>query len=124
MTMKIFLSAVTKQFKECRDALASDHRAIGCDVKVQEDFQQGPRTLIERLEEYVAQCDRVIALVGDAYGSEASGVAVPAIDPPRSYTQWEYFFALDNRLDGTRVPRKDNYLYLASQKFLDEHPVS
>src|SRR5262249_53923410 len=80
-------------------------------------------TLIEQLEQYVAQCDRVIALVGDAYGFEASGVAVPAVDPPRSYTQWEYFFALGHRLDGTRVPRKDIYLYLASQKFLDEHPV-
>ena len=38
-------------------------------------------------------CDRVIALVGDAYGFEASGDAVPARTPPRSYTQWEYFLA-------------------------------
>jgi Domain of unknown function (DUF4062) len=98
MTMKIFLSAVSKQFQDCRDALASDLRAIGCEIKVQEDFQQGPRTLIEQLEEYVAQCDRVIALVGVAYGFEASGVAVPTVDPPRSYTQWEYFFALGHRL--------------------------
>jgi hypothetical protein len=124
MTMKIFLSAVSVQFKACRNALASDLRAIGCEVKVQEDFQQGPRTLIEQLEQYIAQCDRVIALVGDAYGCEASGVAVPAVDPPRSYTQWEYFFALGHRLDGSRAPRKDLYLYLASRKYLDEHAVS
>ncbi len=96
--MKIFLSAVSGQLKECRDALASDLRAIGCEVKVQEDFQQGPRTLIEKIEEYVAHCDRVIALVGDAYGFEASGVAVPAVDPPRTYTQWEFYFALGDRL--------------------------
>jgi Domain of unknown function (DUF4062) len=96
--MKIFPSAVSDQFKECRDALASDLRAIGCEVKLQEDFQQGPRTLIERIEEYFAQCDRVIALVGDAYGFEASGVAVPTVDPARSYTQWEYFLALGHRL--------------------------
>jgi hypothetical protein len=83
--MKLFLSAVTRQFQECRNELASDLRAIGCTIKVQEDFQQGPRTLIERLQEYVAQCDRVIALVGDAYGCEATGVAVPPVDPPRSY---------------------------------------
>jgi tetratricopeptide (TPR) repeat protein len=124
MTMKIFLSAVTRQFKECRDALATDLRAIGCEVKVQEDFQQGPRTLIERLEEYVAQCERVIALVGDAYGYEASGVAVPPVDPPRSYTQWEYDIAMGVRLNGTRAPRKDVYLYLASDRYLAEHPVS
>jgi tetratricopeptide (TPR) repeat protein len=121
--MKIFLSAVSDQFRECRNALASDLRAIGCEVKVQEDFQQGPRTLIEQIERYVAQCDRVIALVGDACGCEATGVAVPAVDPPRSYTQWEYFFALGHRLDGSCVPRKDIYLYLASPKYLDEHPV-
>jgi len=121
--MKIFLSAVTRQFEACRKELRSDLSAIGCEVKVQEDFQQGPRTLIERLEEYVAQCDRVIALVGDAYGSEAAGTAVPATDPPRSYTQWEYFFTMGERLDGSRAPRKDLYLYLASDQFLREHPV-
>ena len=121
--MKIFLSAVSAQFKACRDALASDLRAIGCEVRVQEDFQQGPCTLIERLEEYITECDRVIALVGDAYGVEASGMAVPAVSPPRSYTQWEYFFTLGDRLDGAHMPRKDLYLYLASDRFLREHPV-
>src|SRR5262249_21928129 len=123
-TMKIFLSAVTGQFKACRDALASDLRAIGCEVKVQEDFQTGPRTLIERLEEYVAQCDRVIALLGDAYGFEASGTALPPVDPPRSYTQWEYFLSMGDRLGG-RPPAhpKDLYLYVASDRFLREHSV-
>lgn len=121
--MKIFLSAVTKQFEACRSELRSDLSAIGCEVKVQEDFQQGPRTLIERLEEYVGQCDRVIALVGNAYGCEAAGTAVPAVDPPRSYTQWEYFFTMGERLGGSRAPRKDLYLYVASDQFLREHPV-
>ena len=121
--MKIFLSAVSAQFKACRDALASDLRAIGCTVKVQEDFQQGPRTLIEKLEEYVAQCDRVIALVGDAYGYEAAGDAVPPIDPPRSYTQWEYFFAGGERRDGRHTPPKDLYVYFASDQFVGAHSV-
>src|SRR5438874_13692047 len=43
--MRIFLSAVTAQFKECRDALASDLRAVGAEVRVQEDFTQGTGTL-------------------------------------------------------------------------------
>jgi hypothetical protein len=124
MTTKVFLSAVTGQFRECRNELASDLRAIGCEVKVQEDFQQGPRSLIEQVQDYVDHCDRVIALVGDAYGCEASGVAVPPIDPPRSYTQWEYGLALGQRLDGTCVQRKDVYLYLASDRYLAEHPVA
>ena len=123
--MKIFLSAVSTQFKACRDALASDLRAINCEVRVQEDFQQRPRTLIERLEEYVAQRDRVIALVGDAHGAEASGTAVPPVAPPRSYTQWEYFFTLGGRLNGSRAPRKDLYLYFyfARDQFLHQQPV-
>ena len=122
--MKIFLSAVSGQFKACRDALASDLRAIGCTVVVQEDFQQGPRTLIEWLEEKVAESDRVIALVGDTYGFEAIGGIIPKVDPPRSYTQWEWFFAQGMRLDGSRTARKEIYLYLASATFLHENPAS
>src|SRR5262245_42765689 len=48
--MKIFLSAVSGEFKACRDALASDLRAVGAEVMVQEDFQQSGRTLLEKLE--------------------------------------------------------------------------
>lgn len=36
---KIFISAVSSQLKVSRDALASDLRAIGAQVVVQEDFQ-------------------------------------------------------------------------------------
>ena len=110
--MKIFLSAVSTQFKPCRDALASDLRAINCEVRVQEDFQQGPRTLIEKLGEYVAQCDRVIALVGDAYGSEASGTAVPLVAPLRSYTQWEYFFCSSYGLRAIANTLADDRTYI------------
>ena len=52
--MKIFLSAVTRQFKECRDALASDLRAIGAEVRVQEDFTiYAGGTLLEKIERYI-----------------------------------------------------------------------
>lgn len=68
--LRIFLSAVSGQFREARNALASDLRAIGHEAVVQEDFRQGGRTLLEKLEAYIAGCDRVIALVGDAYGFE------------------------------------------------------
>src|SRR4051794_15107786 len=69
---KVFLSAVSGQFRDCRNALASDLRAIGAEVVVQEDFKQHGWTLLEKLQEYIAGCDRVIALVGDAYGFELS----------------------------------------------------
>ena len=74
--MRIFLSAVSGQFKQERDALASDLRAVGAEVVVQEDFQQQGGTLLEKLEQYIATCDRVIALVGAGYGWEPHPVAV------------------------------------------------
>ena len=46
MKEKIFLSAVTAQFKECRDVLRSDLAAVGADVVVQEDFQPHGGTLL------------------------------------------------------------------------------
>jgi tetratricopeptide (TPR) repeat protein len=122
--MKIFLSAVSGQFKACRDALRSDLSAVSAEVVVQEDFQQHGASLLEKLERYIASCDRFIALVGDVYGFEPEEAARPAAQPRRSYTQWEYFFAVGERLDGSRQPPKDIFLYFASQEFLAMHAVS
>src|SRR6516164_11392530 len=122
--MKILLSAVSGQFKACRDKLRSDLSAVGAEVVVQEDFQQHGASLLEKLERYIASCDRVIALVGDAYGFEPEEPARPLGRPRRSYTQWEYFVAMGERLDGSRQPRKDTFLYLGSPEFLAMHPVS
>src|ERR1700756_4780735 len=108
--LKIFLSAVSSQFDQCRNALASDLRAVGAEVVVQEDFKQHGRTLLEKLEEYIAGCDRIIALVGDAYGFEPDEPPRPAGRPRRSYTQWEYFFALGDRMSGPSARRKDIFV--------------
>jgi Domain of unknown function (DUF4062) len=122
--MKIFLSAVSGQFKACRDALRSDLSAVGAEVVVQEDFQQHGASLLEKLERYIASCDRIIALVGDAYGFEPEETVRPAGQPRRSYTQWEYYFAMGERLDGSRQAPKDIFLYIGSPEFLEMHPVS
>ena len=121
--MKIFLSAVSSQFRDCRNALASDLRAVGVEVTVQENFQQHGRTLLEKLEAYIAGCDRVIALVGDAYGYEPEKAARPQGRPRRSYTQWEYYFAQGERLDGSKAPRKDIFVYTATANYLAAHPA-
>jgi hypothetical protein len=71
--MKIFLSAVSGQFKLCRDLLARNLRAFGCEVKVQEGFQLGSRTLLEKVQKYIDPSDRVIALVGDVSGQHDYG---------------------------------------------------
>src|SRR6266436_4145150 len=120
--MKIFLSAVSGQFKACRDALRSDLSAVGAEVVVQEDFQQHGASLLEKLERYIGSCDRIIALVGDAYGFEPEETARSTGQPRRSYTQWEYWFAVGERLDGSRAPRKDIYVYLANADYLKDHP--
>ena len=122
--MKIFLSAVSGQFEACRGALRSDLSAVGAEVVVQEDFQQHGASLLEKLERYIASCDRIIALVGDAYGFEPEETARPAGQPRRSYTQWEYFFAMGERLDRSRQPPKDIFLYFASPEFLAMHAIS
>lgn len=121
--MKIFISAVSDQFKACRDAIASDLRAVGAEVVVQEDFQQHGRSLLEKLEEYIDTCDRVIVLVGNAYGFAPGPKAQPQGKSSRSYTQWEYFFSQGERLDRNRVAAKETFVYFASPDFLASHPV-
>lgn len=121
---KVFISAVTGQLKACRDAVASDLRAKGYEVKVQEDFQQGPRTLIEQIEQYIDACGLVVAIIGDAYGAEAAPAAVPKVEPPRSYTQWEYFFATGERLNGKRAAKKNLLVYFATEQYRREHAVA
>jgi hypothetical protein len=96
---------------------------VGAEVVVQEDFQQHGRTLLEKLEQYIASCDRVIALVGDAYGWEPD-LNAEAAPLRRSYTQWEYFFAQGERLQDEPQPPIDTYVYLASRNFLATHPVT
>ena len=120
---KIFLSAVSGQFKACRDALRSDLAAVGADVVVQEDFQQHGGTLLKKLEEYIDSCDRVIALVGNAHGWTPERGALPENAPSRSYTQWEYHFAMGERLDGTPSAEKPVYVYFAAPTYLEQHPV-
>ena len=102
--------------------MASDLRAVGAEVAVQEDFQQHGRTLLEKLEEYIAVCDRVIALVGDAYGWEPEPAGRTPDTPRRSYTQWEYFLAQGERLKGERQSAKDTFVYMASANFCGLEP--
>ncbi len=87
--MKIFLSAVSAQFRTCRDALRSDLKAVGAEVIIQEDLQQHGFSLLEKLEQYIASCDRVIALIGNCCGWELEDAARPLGRPRRSYTQCE-----------------------------------
>jgi uncharacterized protein DUF4062 len=120
--VKVFLSAVSDQFRACRDALAKDLRAVGATVREQEDFVQSPGTLLEKLESEIASCDRVIALVGNAYGKEPEASAFPG-KPRRSYAQWEYLFGRGERIVGTPQAPKDTFVYFASPRFLSRNRI-
>lgn len=119
--VKIFISGTSTPFKGCREQLRSDLSALGHEVSVQEDFQTGTGLLLTRIQDYVAACDRVIVLVGDRYGAEASGSGIPKHQPSRSYTQWEYFFAVGERLEGRTAEPRALQIYIASETFLNGH---
>jgi tetratricopeptide (TPR) repeat protein len=105
--MRVFLSAVSNEFRSYRKKLAHQLKALKndpCQVKVQEDFQQGGFTLLDKLTDYVRECDLVIHLAGDACGAcptsehviklfHSLGAAPPDPLPDWSYTQWEYQLA-------------------------------
>lgn len=104
---KIFLSAVSNEFKSYRQSLGRHLHAVKgqpFEVKMQEDFLQGRFTLLELLADYIRGCDLVIHLVGGLSGAcptpehvrnfyEHLGEALPEPLPVWSYTQWEYHLA-------------------------------
>jgi hypothetical protein len=56
--MKIFHSAVSSQFRECRGALTKDLSAVGHEVVMQEHFRQHGDTLLRKLTDLVASYER------------------------------------------------------------------
>ncbi|MFN9289566.1 MAG: DUF4062 domain-containing protein, partial [Planctomyces sp.] len=81
----------------------------GLEVRDQEHFRQGGATLIEQLRDYIQQCDAVICLVGDQYGSSVTAQHAGVLGASEwwnrfheatghheaSYTQWEFLLAKD-----------------------------
>jgi len=105
--LPLFLSCVSREFGSHRLRLANQLGALKgnlYDVRVQEDFRQGGHTLLDRLTDYIRDCDLVIHLVGGACGSRPSPEHAQtalrhfdqaAPDPSDwSYTQWEYRLAV------------------------------
>jgi len=109
-TFRVFLSAVTGELASYRQEVARVLRRKGPEVREQEHFSQGPATLLERLRDYIDQCDAVILLVGErcgAFSTDEHAAALGAIptfekyhaathQPRASYTQWEFFLAKDH----------------------------
>ncbi|TYP80667.1 MULTISPECIES: tetratricopeptide repeat protein [Nitrosomonas] len=113
--IRIFLSTVSAEFRSYRDALRHDLERPNVTVKVQEDFIATGTETLDKLDEYLQQCDAVIHLVGDMTGALAQAPSLafilkqcpklaerlpplhPFLEPGAqalSYTQWEAWLAL------------------------------
>ena len=98
----VFVSGVSSEFGALRDQVASDLRARGLSVKVQQDFRQeaDSDTTLEKLHNYIRDCGAVVCIIGVRSGSKptASEAARFAKMLPdgiieASYAQWEFHFA-------------------------------
>ncbi|MBV8107294.1 MAG: tetratricopeptide repeat protein, partial [Hyphomicrobiales bacterium] len=114
MSVKIFLSAVSDEFRAYRDQLRGDFTRHNVEVKVQEDFKDLGGDTLDKLDVYIADCDAVVHLTGDMAGSEPPEPALRALQERHSdladklrplgqalqtgagvsYTQWEAWLAL------------------------------
>jgi Domain of unknown function (DUF4062) len=119
----VFVSAVTSEFGEARDVVASDLRAKGYTVSVQEDFRQegGSSTTLEKLDHYIRSCSAVVCIVGRRSGAVPPAAAAEpfaGLLPPKlteaSYTQWELILA--------RHHRKRLFVYHATPEYRPDQP--
>jgi hypothetical protein len=114
MSVKIFISTVSDEFRNYRDQLRSDLTRHNVEVAVQGDFKDTGSVTVDKLDLYISTCDVVIHLVGDMTGADAKPASTAAIiakypdvaeklpplrepldnGPGISYTQWEAWLAL------------------------------
>ena len=105
----VFVSAVSSECGAARDLVARSLRDVDLKVGEHKDFEGTPAgvSLVQHLEELVAQSDEVVAIVGTRAGwvpPEDSVAEIAHLLPPgmteASATQWEVIFALHH---GKRV---------------------
>jgi hypothetical protein len=114
MSVNIFLSTVSDEFRRYRDLLRTDLTRHNVEVKVQEDFRDLGGETLDKFDVYIGHCDAVVHLVGDMTGAypgerELSALLAKYPDLPTklaplsaalkdgvgiSYTQWEAGLAL------------------------------
>src|SRR6516164_1224648 len=69
MSVKIFLSTVSDEFRRYRDLLRSDLTRHNVEVKIQEDFKDLGGETLDKLDVYITHCDAVVHIVGDMTGA-------------------------------------------------------
>jgi tetratricopeptide (TPR) repeat protein len=114
MSISVFLSTVSDEFRDYRNLLVQDLTRYNVAVKVHEDFEILGGDMLDKLDTYIAACDAVVHLVGDMCGAPASEAQQRALLVKHSdlsgklprlgealangfacpYTQWEAWLAL------------------------------
>ncbi|TDH18260.1 DUF4062 domain-containing protein [Segetibacter sp. 3557_3] len=109
----LFISCVSNEFGQYRDAMRKDFSRPNLTTKIQEDFIAYGVSALQKLDEYIKHCDAVIHICGDMTGSMANAlsleyinhvykdfgtrfpVLLPALNGNEqlSYTQWEAWLA-------------------------------
>ena len=120
--VKLFLSCVSDEFGDDRDALRRALTRPNVEIKIQEDFQNLGGDTLAMLEEYVANCDVVIHFIGDMAGSAPKATSVDDLLRRRpelaarltekgmdrdalgrlTYTQWEAWLAIGFNQNGAK----------------------
>src|SRR5262249_44278393 len=85
---RVFVSAVTSELGSYRSEVARCLRRKGLDVCLQDDFRQGEATLLEKLRDYIRDCDAVICLVGAQYGYRCEPDHASAVGAVASFIQY------------------------------------
>jgi hypothetical protein len=117
--VRIFISAVSREFASYRDLLRSYLARPNVTVHIQEDFIAGGLPTLDKLDRYIKECDAIVHLVGDMTGAMARPASLqhiidcypdlieklpelkPAFDGvlDLSYTQWEAYLAIYHKKD-------------------------
>jgi len=110
----LFLSCVSNEFGNYREAIRKDLTSPNLETKIQEDFKAGGLSTLEKLDNYIKNCEAVIQLCGNMAGSPANEFSLdylrkeypymsslsPLLDRtligdfPMTYTQWEAWLGL------------------------------
>jgi tetratricopeptide (TPR) repeat protein len=120
--VNLFLSCVSDEFGDYRDALRSALTRLNVEIKIQEDFQNRGGDTLAMLEDYIGSCDVVVHFAGEMAGSAPASSSVDDLLRRRpelaarltekgmdrealaclTYTQWEAWLAIGFNKDGAR----------------------
>jgi tetratricopeptide (TPR) repeat protein len=112
--VKLFLSCVSDEFGDYRDALRKKLKRLNVEIEIQETFKARGGDTLALLEEYIEGCDVVVHFVGDMLGSPPPATSVDDLLNRRpdlaerltkkgltreelgrlTYTQWEAWLAI------------------------------